>query len=172
MVPVNRLNITQYPMPGPTVPPGGIYAGLFRRGDGTFHWTIIISQDAGHVVNKFHATEDSRGWRFEYSLHTIVRSVSACAVVKIGTLSSNRLVGDIHTLLKDIPMQTPVADLPQSFSCRIWFKEAVRVLSNNGIIRCPAVSRLEAELKGIAREQEVLIGLGYDYKIFVSDYSQ
>ena len=59
---------------------------LFARGDGKFHWAIIVPtspQDA----RKYHAKDFGSGnWTYECVDECVLRSPVACAVVKIGGL--------------------------------------------------------------------------------------
>jgi len=77
----------------------------------------------------------------------------------------------MYAYLAPIPMSTPDADKPQQFSCRIWFKEAVRVLHERGVIRCPDVDRLETELRLLAEERWLLVEQGVPYKVCESECS-
>lgn len=75
-----------------------------------------------------------------------------------------------HTLLvdyvKDIPMAVPPSQRSKEpkFTCRVWFKEAIRVLNDSGVfVKCPDVDALEDELTrkalaGAYNGQGILIG--------------
>lgn len=58
----------------------------------------------------------------------------------------------IVTLLKAIPLTIPDVDthVEPVFTCRVWFKEAVRRLHNDGYVDCPDVYAFEAECKAFA----------------------
>lgn len=58
----------------------------------------------------------------------------------------------IRELLQEITMEVPFDDaqIESRFSCRVWWKEAIRNLNGVKIIECPDVVRLEAECKGYA----------------------
>jgi len=70
-------------MPGPNIPLGGVYACLFSRADGSFHWSIVLPQDVA-LVHKFHATNLEGGWRFERVPDKLAQSLNACVVVRLG----------------------------------------------------------------------------------------
>lgn len=75
-------------MPGPKLPLFHVYACLFTRRDGTFHWALAIPQGDGSIVHKLHATNDDGGWRYECVNHTVVTSITMCVATKIGESSS------------------------------------------------------------------------------------
>ncbi|KAH9830498.1 uncharacterized protein C8Q71DRAFT_368342 [Rhodofomes roseus] len=155
---------------GPTIPIGGIYAGLFSRRDGTFHWTVMVPLN-DTVCEKFHATEDSNGWRYEHTPHTVVTSRTACVVVKIAQLN-NLTIEYLDRLLSTIPMETLPADQGQQFTCRIWFREAIRRLHKAGVLQCPSVNNLEFELKDQASSHYMNLERGATYKVLTSEYSK
>ncbi|KAI0093263.1 hypothetical protein BDY19DRAFT_922981 [Irpex rosettiformis] len=149
--------------------PPSIYATLFLRGDGTFHWAICVSVDDSNAT-KMHVTNLSGGWVYEKIMDSIVKSQTACVAVKIGELSSTRDIEPVSNLLENIPMLIPTIDqsIEERFTCRVWFKEAIRVLTANGIISCPDVYKLERELKAYGEEQDPKTVAGYGVEIRTS----
>ena len=71
-------------------------------------------------------------------------------LASIGNAESSSGSASIDSLLSDIPLATPECDAPHPFTCRIWFREAVRVLTVHGAGVCPSVDALEKELTGLA----------------------
>lgn len=70
-------------MSKPPLPVGSIACALFSRGDGTFHWALVIPTDTKNVV-KLHATNIQGPWVYEKVNHALDKSVKLCVVVKIG----------------------------------------------------------------------------------------
>ncbi|KAI0784703.1 hypothetical protein C8Q75DRAFT_723927 [Abortiporus biennis] len=152
-----------------SIPLGNIYACLFSRGDGTFHWAIVIPKLDGECM-KYHAVSDDKPWRYVCASDNLQKDIRVCVVVKLGVFA-NRTYKEIDEFLKQIPMKAPPDDLPQRFTCRIWFKEAIRVLNKRGVIRCTSVNSLETELRMYGEEHWRLTELGSPPKLYDSDYS-
>ena len=72
---------------------------------------------------------------------------------------------DIDKLLRAIPMATPECDAPHPFTCRVWFREAVRLLCEEGVVVCPSVDVLEKELTGLADDHGNAVALGRPWKL-------
>ncbi|KAJ3770248.1 hypothetical protein FB446DRAFT_175449 [Lentinula raphanica] len=144
--------------------PGEILACMFTNSTGTFHWAVFVVVD--HIrAHKFHAKQFATNhWAFEDPppLHNLLESSSLSAMVKIGTIplqnfddSYNRMVA----LLREIPMTVPAHEImiihTNVFHCRVWFREAIRKLHDNGYIYCPNVWALYEECMGHARSNDV-----------------
>ena len=58
----------------------------------------------------------------------------------------------VFQLLKGIPMTIPQEDvgIEPKFRCRVWWKQAIRLLSDRGYIKCDNVQALENECKAYA----------------------
>lgn len=64
-----------------------ICACLFARGDGKFHWAIIIPTSPRNAT-KYHAKDFGGGnWIYESADECILYSQFLCAVVKIGNVA-------------------------------------------------------------------------------------
>ncbi|KAL1659960.1 hypothetical protein EV122DRAFT_253083 [Schizophyllum commune] len=139
----------------PVLEPAALYCILFSRGDGTFHWTIGAAVDTANAL-KMHATNVQGGWAYEKKMHNIIKSQTACVAVKIGQLSSTDVIDRVSSTLERIPMSIPSIDqsIERVFTCRVWVKEAVRVLAANGFISCSDVAGLEREVKGYGQAQD------------------
>ncbi|TFY72336.1 hypothetical protein EVG20_g669 [Dentipellis fragilis] len=161
------------PEPKPVLEIGSIYGALFSRGDGKFHWALVVplESDTGQDAVKMHATNLGTGvWRY---VREPDKSPNLCVVVKLGETSPlQNMVDYIDDLLKNIPMLVPEEDMimEDTFTCRVWFKEAVRVLAANGIVKCLDVHSLEKEMFEYGEENDIQTGLGYPYKAHASQY--
>ena len=58
----------------------------------------------------------------------------------------------VEEVLKPIPMSIPSIDkdIEPKFTCRVWWREAIRKLSSFGLIDCMDVELLEKECKAFA----------------------
>lgn len=62
-------------------------------------------------------------------------------------------------------------DSEKRFSCRVWVKEAWRVLDANGIIKCSDVVALEHEMWDFGREHDPLTITGAPFKFHTAKSS-
>ena len=71
-------------------------------------------------------------------------------------------------------METPAVDesIEPKFSCRVWFKEAIRVLASNHIISCSDVIELECELRAYGEEQDPKTITGAPVMIYESSVAK
>ncbi|PIL25237.1 hypothetical protein GSI_13126 [Ganoderma sinense ZZ0214-1] len=143
---------------------------LFSRGDGSFHWAIVVPSSTSNMADVFHARNPEGFWEFEQTKVDVSNSKHVCVVVKIGTVTSTDTVGRILQLVQNIPMGIPAFEVGRvelTFTCRVWFKQAIRVLHANGILSCPNVYALEQELVlyGRAQDRKTRSGLGYKYHV-------
>ena len=76
-------------------------------------------------------------------------------------------------LLRAIPMTVPAVDMytEPSFTCRVWFKEAVRILHDRGFVNCPDINRLEQECKGFAMTNQPVYPTYSGYRHFIAQSS-
>lgn len=73
----------------------------------------------------------------------------------------------VDALVRVILMATPDCDEPHPFSCRIWFREAIRVLIAHSMITGRSVNALEKELVGLADDIGNAVALqGRPWKLF------
>ena len=68
-------------------------------------------------------------------------------------------------LLRAIPLVTPECDAPHPFTCRIWFREAVRVLGKHSMGDCRPIDTLERELISLADGNGYAVALGRPWKL-------
>ncbi|KAJ3908091.1 hypothetical protein F5879DRAFT_939117 [Lentinula edodes] len=129
-----------------TLTRGEILAGMFANSSGNFHWAVFIVNDQYNAF-KLHAKQYGSYWRFENPppMHNLLRSASLSAMVKIGQIANvdSTTLSHIVDLMSQIRMSVPSHEyimLPgAAFDCRVWFREAVRKLHDNGYINCPNV---------------------------------
>ncbi|KAG0143839.1 hypothetical protein CROQUDRAFT_660731 [Cronartium quercuum f. sp. fusiforme G11] len=101
----------------------------------------------------FHVVDHPRApyWRFEADFnYNLNASAYVAAAIIIGQLNGTN-IQHIHGLLSAIPIDViPPEDvgIEQMFTCRVWIREAIRVLHRAGIIQCDSVHELEWELRG------------------------
>ncbi|KAF9495955.1 hypothetical protein BDN71DRAFT_1446886 [Pleurotus eryngii] len=155
---------------------GDILAVLYSRGDGeTFHWAICLPISTRNAV-KLHAKDPGLGhWFFEYPPpeDDLVGSKIVCAAIKIGKLAGDFDIAAVENILQAIPMKVPAldAEIEPRFSCRVWFKEAVRQLAYAGVITCTDVYALENECNEYARGNDASQASYVGYMYHVSQYS-
>lgn len=89
-------------------------------------------------------------FRFEEPLpdENLAVAPAVCVVVKLGECTPKHTVEYIHNLLRAVPTQLPKEEISgeSGFSCRVWWKEAVRTLHLHGVLHCPDVHELEREI--------------------------
>ncbi|KAJ3997597.1 hypothetical protein F5050DRAFT_1711170 [Lentinula boryana] len=136
-----------------------IYAALARsNARGTFHWAIylVLNNERGY---KIHATTHGgrTPWEYECVEWNGPDSVLAVVFTLIGHLDDDFNVDHLQLYVKDIPMNI----IPRNqqgepeFTCRVWFKEAIRQLHASGMfVKCPDVDALERELVAKASAME------------------
>ncbi|KAH7910986.1 hypothetical protein BJ138DRAFT_1063969 [Hygrophoropsis aurantiaca] len=143
---------------------------LFSRGDGKFHWAIIIP--VGYKqAQKFHITNlHGPSWVFESVSEMVSASETACIVAKIGSLGIHT-VEDINNRVKNIPLISTAADSAEPFTCRIWVRYAVRALHDTGYINCPNVLALENEIRVVGESNDAETIQGKGYKLYTASNS-
>ncbi|KAM5541505.1 hypothetical protein V8D89_004695 [Ganoderma adspersum] len=138
----------------PVLTPGAIYAAPYWRPDGKYHWAIIVA-DNYSSGQKLHAT----------NLETTERK-PLVVLGQIGKTKSGEGSASIASLLRHVPLVTPEYDEPHPFSCRIWFREAVRVLIAQGAVACQSVDAMEKELTELADADGDSIVVGGQWKVY------
>ncbi|PLB48317.1 hypothetical protein P170DRAFT_437985 [Aspergillus steynii IBT 23096] len=124
-----------------------IYIMLKSRGAlPGFHWGLFIptSSPAGEL---WHATNETGGWVVTpTSTNEIPFSMALVLAYKIGSISPSGL-GAVKNILDNVPYNishSPNTNEP--FSCRIWVKDALVQLRENGFMLLRDVSEIEEEL--------------------------
>jgi hypothetical protein len=79
----------------------------------------------------------------------------------------------LKDILKTIPMVVPDIDKAREpkFTCRVWFREAIRVLHKRGIINCTNLDSLEQECKTHALPNQAAFPTWGGYRQYTSKYS-
>ena len=98
-------------------------------------------------------------WKFEVAEWNGLASVLAVAFVKIGHILDDLDHTALLLYIKDIPMSIPDNQQPKEFkfTCRVWFKEAIRQLNRAGVfVKCDDVEALEKELSQKATAAEYM----------------
>ncbi|KAJ7209996.1 hypothetical protein GGX14DRAFT_363864 [Mycena pura] len=155
---------------------GDILAVLFSRSElDTFHWTICVPMSS-KVAAKYHAKNSGDFWWFEdpVPLHSILTSSTVAAAIKIGTMDPTYASKDVlRQYLSPISMSTPAVDQEKEprFTCRVWFREAIRILHQAGILTCTDVDALEEECVEHAKANQAALPTWGGYMHFVSQYS-
>jgi hypothetical protein len=75
--------------------------------------------------------------------------------------------------LRPIKIAVPVIDQAREpkFTCRVWFREAIRVLNNVGMLKCEDVDALKEECKEYGKANQPVFEDYAGYKYYVSEYS-
>ncbi|KAJ3822542.1 hypothetical protein EV361DRAFT_951417 [Lentinula raphanica] len=157
--------------------PGEILACMFSNSNGTFHWGIFLVVDERNAY-KLQARQYGSYWRFEEPKpHDLLASSTLCAMVKIGTFpltNFETIFNHIVPLMREIPMTVPLHEQAvigeNIFHCRVWFREAVRKLHDNGYIHCPNVWALYEECMGHAQSNDMTY-IHEPPKYFISRHS-
>ncbi|KAF9067679.1 hypothetical protein BDP27DRAFT_1328520 [Rhodocollybia butyracea] len=140
-----------------------IYAALTRADvRGTYHWIIyvVINDEEGY---KIHATTHggTTPWTYECTTWNGPRSRLSVTFTLIGHMDDDFGIEMFELYVKDIPMNIiPPDQQPRepNFTCRVWFKEAIRQLDASGMfVKCTDVDALERELWNRA--------IGFEYQL-------
>ncbi len=142
-----------------------------------FHWYIFVpNAGTGTAADahldvlqsglKMHATTDyspsdtERRWCFDATPTTLATDEGGlAAAATIGRLGIEVRDGRVRSqeglrdMLAQIPMAVPEADKAREpvFTCRVWVREALRRMHQEGYVDCPDVDALEEEMWGYGR---------------------
>ncbi|KAJ4249765.1 hypothetical protein NW762_012107 [Fusarium torreyae] len=112
-----------------------IYISLKSRPTpGEYHWGLILTDSNSKPV-LHHATNIKGPWAYE-TLHDDAASpMSLIALMKVGNIEN-------YSLAEEIVQKVPADGSPswrtgESFTCRIWVKDALVELHENGLTRLP-----------------------------------
>ncbi|KAF4610720.1 hypothetical protein D9613_007125 [Agrocybe pediades] len=134
-----------------------------------YHWLIWIVSEDGVNGTCAHATNQTGAFQFEKKVESAGTSRNnLSALIQIGSLGKYS-VDDVVPILEKIPMESPAGSEDENikFSCRIWIREAARVLNKAGIITCSDVNALEKECEGYADANREATELGKGKPLFV-----
>ncbi|KAH8119767.1 hypothetical protein DFH11DRAFT_6271 [Phellopilus nigrolimitatus] len=130
-----------------------LYIGLFFREASAlnpelFHWTLLAKTHDKPTGILIHAASPV-GWAFEVKDYKFEASNTSVVAVKIGSLGSTISSEYLTQILRQVPIGRSMYEVPRVWNCRIWIRDAVRVLHQSKIINCPDVDALEAEVSQV-----------------------
>ncbi|THH13800.1 hypothetical protein EW146_g6469 [Bondarzewia mesenterica] len=144
-----------------------LYAALYRRHDERYHWALITATSATEGV-KSHATNipNPADWHYVSEPFNVATEWKPLVILaSLGELPADVTAATLQERFARIPMQTPECDQPHPFTCRIWFRAAVKALE--GVVPCANfVDALERELVSLADDHATLVGLGRPWKLY------
>ncbi|KAI0684018.1 hypothetical protein C8T65DRAFT_683350 [Cerioporus squamosus] len=143
--------------------PGTIMAALTKGGLlGSYHWIIYVCKEttdkgAGY---KFHATNraNTAPWRYACEEWDGPQSRTCVTLTPIGKLSDwgpkteQDCIQALDRILREVPMAVSSPDNHdfRTFTCRAWFRAAIRQLHYHRYLNCPDVIALESRLLNTA----------------------
>ncbi|KAI0717876.1 hypothetical protein C8T65DRAFT_827922 [Cerioporus squamosus] len=160
------------------VQPGTIMAALAWGGPpGSFHWIIYVSKFEGKsdgLGYKFHATDRvaTAPWAYESQPWSAMKSQTCITLTPIGQItgwgtskSEERCIEALDQVLRGVPLAVSALDIHDfpRFTCRAWFRAAIRRLHQYGYINCPEVLALEAKLKSSTTAIQIMGAKGARY---------
>ncbi|KAK0460309.1 hypothetical protein IW261DRAFT_1636312 [Armillaria novae-zelandiae] len=142
---------------------GEIYVtAFFSTALDSFHYALSIMMDP-FQCKMLHARELwPDHFVFEDKENSLTSSATLCIALKIGDMRYDTLE-QVTALLQAIPMALPNGATDQRFDCRVWLKEAIKVLNNQGVLRCADADMLiDWELTGYAtyNKENIMGGFG------------
>ncbi|KAK2871592.1 hypothetical protein FQN49_003024 [Arthroderma sp. PD_2] len=150
-----------------------IYVILSTRGANPgFHWGIFVPTDTptGQV---WHATNREGGWKLEQRPSSNVPfSMSLVLAYKIGSVNDSnwQTCKDVLSGVAAGPHPSP--NTGEAFSCRVWAKDAIIALRDNGIIVLEEdLSSIEALLLSRASQHKSSVETGASTAKVVNSYS-
>lgn len=136
------------PVPPLHFEPNGLYLCLLDRGDlYNFHWELFLaSTPAAGIV--CHITNDKRleQWEYETLSTSEMPSLRRLLVgLKIGTVAP-MMHRPLCNRLSEIPLDPVSIRYMESISCRVWTKEALFTLDDEGyVILATSVPEIDSE---------------------------
>ncbi|KAJ5736720.1 uncharacterized protein N7483_001845 [Penicillium malachiteum] len=136
-----------------------IYIALLDRGDTyLFHWELYLATSATEGVI-FHATDDAQPGVWEYKraptneMPELRRLVLALKIGSVEPVLHNALSERLAT----VPMTRFSPRFGEQLSCRVWLKEALFVLDDEGYVNLgkgPAEIEEEAKYLGMMNKSK------------------
>ncbi|KAI0354728.1 hypothetical protein OH77DRAFT_487112 [Trametes cingulata] len=153
----------------PPLKANAIYAALYWRADGKYHWALVVA-DTTTSGQKLHATnlDNPEVWRYANDPFDVSTEWKPLVILaQLGAApDASGSSSKIDDLLRTIPLTTPDCDAPHPFTCRIWFREAIRVLGKHSMVFCRSVDALERELVDLADDNGNAVALGRPWKLY------
>ncbi|EPE09068.1 hypothetical protein F503_06844 [Ophiostoma piceae UAMH 11346] len=128
-----------------------LYITLDSRPEaGTYHWGLIIT-DANDEPVLHHASNTNGPWSYQRRLDNPDESMTLVAIVRIAKVKS---VSEAEQVIQSISASGyPSQRTSEAFTCRIWVKDVLVALEENGVIVLPNdIDNVE----GVAIEQGYL----------------
>ncbi|KAI8996291.1 hypothetical protein BD414DRAFT_195675 [Trametes punicea] len=137
--------------------PGAILAALCStRNAGAYHWIIYLCTDPDKG-EAFHATNelDQSPWRYEHKPWSALESGTCVLLSQIGRMASyeaqykQEFIDNLDSYLSLVELKLQDVDrgTMSRFTCRAWFRAAIRKLHDAGVyVYCPDVLALERKL--------------------------
>ena len=104
-------------------------------------------------------------WQYEVVRWDGVASARCVTLTPIGRIhdwdqkTAETCVADLDAILREVPLGVPAIDRHKfdSFTCRTWFRAAIRELNKRGkYVQCPNVDAFEERLTRIATAIELI----------------
>ncbi|KXN81841.1 hypothetical protein AN958_03610, partial [Leucoagaricus sp. SymC.cos] len=136
-----------------------VYVALTRtRIPGLLHWQLYVVEDPESGWRVHATTKNSDNFCFAKDNWRYLEDGISIAFVKIGQIGGESSVNKLVEYVKDIPMDIVPGnqkDSESKFSCRVWVKEAIRILDSIGVfVRCPDIGALVQEVNEQAAAAE------------------
>ncbi|OAL54479.1 hypothetical protein IQ07DRAFT_583769 [Pyrenochaeta sp. DS3sAY3a] len=139
-----------------------IYISLNLRGAlPGFHWLIYMPKHAS-TGNIWHATNRTGGWHLEAkSISDVHEPMSFCLAYKIGSIEPKDW-SKVNEILLNVDASGDLSpDSSEKFSCRIWAKNAMVRLQQEGFVEGDkSVEEIEEEATRLAEENRVNVERG------------
>jgi hypothetical protein len=71
-------------------------------------------------------------------------------------------------LFRKIPLTAPAQDGSETFTCRVWVRQAICQLVAAKVINCPDVMALEEEIEYYGKNNNLLTLIGGGFKVYES----
>ncbi len=122
--------------------------------------TLFVQESETGSGYKFHATNraNTAPWRYEYAEWRGPESITCVTLTPIGKIpdwgvkSDEECIAALDRVLRQVPIAVSSVDSHDfsTFTCRAWFRAAIRQLNHHRYVSCPDVVALETRLKNTA----------------------
>ncbi|KAL1691648.1 hypothetical protein GGG16DRAFT_53162 [Schizophyllum commune] len=149
--------------------PGDICLTLASRGDGTFHWTITLPHDE-NAGFKLHASNKQGPWRFLAEECTFKSTPELCIIMKIGHLGFHS-PESVKRMVEELPMDVlePFVAKESRFTCRVWVKQAIALLNENGVLHVDVEDVEKAAWAwGAEHDPNTITGAPYKFCVYAN----
>ncbi|KAI0669121.1 hypothetical protein C8Q78DRAFT_232748 [Trametes maxima] len=145
-------------MSSTSIAPGTLCAALCITPNtvAQFHWVLYLWMLGNNEGHKFHATNNmgATHWHYEDGTWSAPFSNTCVTLTPLGKMSGwddakpAEAVETLRGILSPIPMTVPDIDRPlfSLFTCRVWFRAALRLLNAHRLLAVPDIDALERHL--------------------------